>query len=101
MEYDQVCFFTAVIMVMVSIVYSLLRKTNDWIYVSPLGGLQKTLPPGDLGFPLIGNMFSFFRAFKFGNPDSFISSFTTRSPLYLSLPFLFSGIIIGIPLAHV
>lgn len=90
MEYDQVCFFTALIMVMVSIVYSLLRKTNDWIYVSPLGGLQKTLPPGDLGFPLIGNMFSFFRAFKFGNPDSFISSFTTRygqAPMYRTLLF--------------
>ncbi|KAF7844425.1 ent-kaurenoic acid oxidase 1-like [Senna tora] len=31
-----------------------------------------------MGWPIIGNMWSFLSAFKFGDPDSFISSFVSR-----------------------
>ncbi|KAI5639015.1 hypothetical protein M9H77_00335 [Catharanthus roseus] len=48
------------------------------------------IPPGDLCWPFIGNMFSFLRAFKFGNPDSFISSLVHRfgkAPMYRAFLF--------------
>lgn len=55
-----------------------LKRVNWWLYVSKLGDKRYSLPPGDLGWPFIGNMWSFLLAFKFGDPDSFVSSFVTR-----------------------
>ncbi|KAA8515775.1 hypothetical protein F0562_018614 [Nyssa sinensis] len=56
----------------------LLSSLNSWLYETKLGDKRFSLPPGDLGWPFIGNMWSFLRAFKSSNPDSFISSFVTR-----------------------
>ncbi|CAK7356179.1 unnamed protein product [Dovyalis caffra] len=72
--------FTALISVFVA-TWWLLKRANEWFYVSRLGEKQQALPPGDMGWPLIGNMWSFLIAFKHGNPDSFISSFVTRQIL--------------------
>ncbi|RVX02279.1 Ent-kaurenoic acid oxidase 1 [Vitis vinifera] len=55
-----------------------LRRANSWVYEVKLGEKRYSLPPGDLGWPFIGNMWSFLRAFKSTDPDSFISSFITR-----------------------
>ncbi|KAJ3672619.1 hypothetical protein LUZ60_007340 [Juncus effusus] len=41
-------------------------------------GRKVRLPPGELGWPVIGNMWAFLRAFKSGDPDSFIGSFVRR-----------------------
>ncbi|KAL3516721.1 hypothetical protein ACH5RR_023623 [Cinchona calisaya] len=56
----------------------LLRSVNWWLFEAKLGDKRFSLPPGDLGWPVIGNMWSFLRAFKSSNPDSFISTFVTR-----------------------
>ncbi|KAJ0682549.1 putative ent-kaurenoic acid monooxygenase [Helianthus annuus] len=57
-----------------------LKNMNAWIYERKLGKKKReSLPPGDLGWPFIGNMWSFLRAFKSGDPDSFISAFLHRS----------------------
>lgn len=57
----------------------LLRRVNEWYYVSRLQGkLQHPLPPGHLGWPLLGNMPTFLRAFK-SNPDSYIYDLVSRS----------------------
>ncbi|CAK9173370.1 unnamed protein product [Ilex paraguariensis] len=78
MEYDLGwVVFTALLGGIVGI-YGFLKKANEWFYVSSLGEKQKTLPPGDMGWPFIGNILSFLRAFKNGDPDSFIASFATR-----------------------
>ncbi|XP_021294327.1 ent-kaurenoic acid oxidase 1-like [Herrania umbratica] len=55
-----------------------LERVNWWLYESQLGDKQYSLPPGDLGWPFIGNMWSFLRAFKSDDPDSFIRSFVSR-----------------------
>ncbi|KAI4317497.1 hypothetical protein L6164_025361 [Bauhinia variegata] len=57
---------------------AILKYANWWLYESQLGIKQYSLPPGDLGWPFIGNMWSFLRAFKSSDPDSFISSFVSR-----------------------
>ncbi|KAJ4710289.1 Cytochrome P450 family ent-kaurenoic acid oxidase [Melia azedarach] len=55
-----------------------LKRANSWIYETKLGQKKHSLPPGDLGWPLIGNMWSFLGAFKSPHPDSFMNSFVTR-----------------------
>ncbi|XVF52397.1 hypothetical protein PTKIN_Ptkin05aG0015000 [Pterospermum kingtungense] len=40
--------------------------------------MNSPLPPGDMGWPLIGNMLSFVRAFKSQNPESFINNLKKR-----------------------
>ncbi|XP_027334111.1 ent-kaurenoic acid oxidase 2-like isoform X2 [Abrus precatorius] len=57
---------------------SILKNVNWWLYESKLGVKQYSLPPGDMGWPFIGNMWSFLRAFKSKDPDSFVSSFVSR-----------------------
>lgn len=60
-------------------------SVNCWYYERKLGKKRANLPPGDLGWPFIGNMWSFLRAFKSSNPDSFISTFITRWSLHHTL----------------
>ena len=56
----------------------LLKSVNWWRFEAKLGDRRFSLPPGDLGWPFIGSMWAFLRAFKSSNPDSFISSFVNR-----------------------
>nr|GME16517.1 ent-kaurenoic acid oxidase 2-like [Ipomoea batatas] len=65
-----------------------LGKVNYWYYeVMKLGDKKRlSLPPGDLGWPFIGNMWSFLRAFKSNNPDSFIASFASSPSIIVTTP---------------
>ncbi|KAL0374178.1 UNVERIFIED_CONTAM: Ent-kaurenoic acid oxidase 1 [Sesamum radiatum] len=60
------------------IVKWVVRSLNCWYYERELGERRYDLPPGDLGWPFIGNMWCFLRAFKSRKPESFISSFLDR-----------------------
>ncbi|KAF9625947.1 hypothetical protein IFM89_027815 [Coptis chinensis] len=60
------------------VVLGLLKRANEWYYERKLGETRLSLPPGDLGWPLIGNMWSFLRAFKSNDPESFINGFVKR-----------------------
>ncbi|CAK9143386.1 unnamed protein product [Ilex paraguariensis] len=78
----------------------MLCSVNQWFYEIKLGDKRLSLPPGDLGWPLIGNMWSFLRAFKSSNPDSFISTFVTRfghTGMYKTFMFGSPSIIITVP----
>ncbi|KAL3624555.1 Ent-kaurenoic acid oxidase 1 [Castilleja foliolosa] len=55
-----------------------IKSVNCWYLERNLGEIKYELPPGDFGWPFIGNMWSFLRAFKYSNPESFISSFSNR-----------------------
>ncbi|KAK2372430.1 ent-kaurenoic acid oxidase [Trifolium repens] len=56
-------------------VFGFIRRLNEWYYVSRLGKLP--LPPGDMGWPFLGNMPTFLKAFK-SDPDSFINNLISR-----------------------
>eukprot|EP01018_Ginkgo_biloba_P032945 Gb_06342 [translate_table: standard] len=68
----------AVIVCGICAVYHILRRFNSWWYEPTLKNGMPPLPPGDMGWPVIGNMLTFLRAFKSSNPDAFISSFVSR-----------------------
>ncbi|KAK1286040.1 Ent-kaurenoic acid oxidase 2 [Acorus calamus] len=69
----------AIVVGVLGALYWVLKRVNEWVYESKLGEERRSrLPPGDMGWPLIGNMWSFLRAFKSGRPDSFISSYVKR-----------------------
>ncbi|KEH37116.1 putative cytochrome P450 [Medicago truncatula] len=79
---------------------SILKNVNWWLYESKLGVKQYSLPPGDMGWPFIGNMWSFLRAFKSKDPDSFISSFVSRygsTGIYKALMFGNPSVIVTTP----
>ncbi|XP_059656751.1 ent-kaurenoic acid oxidase 2-like [Cornus florida] len=78
MEYDLGWLVLTALIGGIVALLGLLKRVNEWIYVSSLGAKQYSLPPGDMGWPFIGNMWSLFRAFKNGEPDSFISAVVTR-----------------------
>lgn len=82
------------------ILRSILKNVNWWLYESKLGVKQYSLPPGDMGWPFIGNMWSFLRAFKSKDPDSFISSFVSRygtTGIYKALMFGNPSVIVTTP----
>lgn len=56
----------------------LMKRANWWLYESKLGDKQYALPPGDMGWPLIGTMWTFLRDMKSSNPDSFINNLVQR-----------------------
>lgn len=56
------------------------KRVHQWVQewgVDISGGVR--LPPGEMGLPVIGNMWAFLRAYKWGQPDSFMGSFIQRS----------------------
>ncbi|XP_047151617.1 beta-amyrin 11-oxidase-like [Vigna umbellata] len=59
-------------------VFGFLWRVNEWYYVSRVGrNMQHPLPPGHLGWPFLGNMLTFFKAFK-SDPDFFIYDLVFR-----------------------
>ncbi|XP_057440212.1 ent-kaurenoic acid oxidase 1-like [Lotus japonicus] len=78
----------------------ILKNVNWWLYESKLGKKQYSLPPGDMGWPFIGNMWSFLRAFKSRDPDSFMSSIVSRygrSGIYKAFMFGNPSVIVTTP----
>ncbi|KAL2341596.1 hypothetical protein Fmac_009536 [Flemingia macrophylla] len=77
-----------------------LRNVNWLLYEYRLGGKQYFLPPGDMGWPLIGNMWSFLSAFKSNNPETFIESFYNKygkAGIYKALMFGNPSVIVTTP----
>ncbi|XP_038907052.1 ent-kaurenoic acid oxidase 2-like [Benincasa hispida] len=71
--------FMAVLVAVLVVAVWVLKNANHWVHeTARLGSKRFALPPGDLGWPFIGNMWSFLRAFKSPYPDSFIDSFLSR-----------------------
>jgi ent-kaurenoic acid hydroxylase len=62
------------------------RNLNGWYYHLKLRNKEYPLPPGDMGWPLIGNLLTFYKDLYFGKPNSLINNFIRK---YLSFSHLF------------
>ncbi|OWM64315.1 ent-kaurenoic acid oxidase 2 isoform X1 [Punica granatum] len=77
-----------------------MSRVNCFVYERKLGEKRLWLPPGDLGWPFIGNMWTFLRAFKSGDPDSFMSTFISRfgqTGIYKAFMFGSPSVIVTMP----
>nr|XP_043624403.1 ent-kaurenoic acid oxidase 1-like [Erigeron canadensis] len=76
-------------------------NVNIWIYERNLGKKKREcLPPGDFGWPFVGNMWSFLRAFKSNDPNTFVSNIVERygpGGVYKSFMFGNPSIIVTVP----
>ncbi|KAH7668673.1 Ent-kaurenoic acid oxidase protein [Dioscorea alata] len=69
----------AVITGAVMIAKEAMKRAHKWWQEKKLDKkIRQKLPPGDMGWPVIGNMWTFLRSFKSSDPDSFIGSFVNR-----------------------
>ncbi|CAI8605412.1 unnamed protein product [Vicia faba] len=53
-------------------------RLNELYYYMKLRKKQYPLPPGDLGWPFVGNMLAFIKHFKSGHPDLFINNLVSK-----------------------
>jgi ent-kaurenoic acid monooxygenase len=59
---------------------TVVRWLHGWYREASLGAVRRArLPPGEMGWPVVGAMWSFLWAFKSGKPDAFIDSYIRRS----------------------
>ncbi|KAI4327252.1 hypothetical protein L6164_019736 [Bauhinia variegata] len=78
MELDWLCYISATLLGAYLFVFKCLRNVNGWYYHVKLGKKKHPLPPGDMGWPLVGNFFAFAKSFRSGDPDSFINKLVSR-----------------------
>lgn len=84
MQWVYIC--TAALFACYVFVNKFLRRFNGWYYHLKLRNKEYPLPPGDMGWPLIGNLLSFNKNFSSGQPDSFTTNLILK---YLSFSHLF------------
>ncbi|XVE65259.1 hypothetical protein DITRI_Ditri07aG0166800 [Diplodiscus trichospermus] len=100
MDLDSLALILAVLLGTYGFLFGFLKKVNEWLYISCLGEKKHALPPGDLGWPILGNMWSFLKAFRSKDPDTFISSLVTRygrTGIYKTYLFGCPSVIVSIP----
>ncbi|XP_038678556.1 beta-amyrin 11-oxidase-like [Tripterygium wilfordii] len=76
MEYSSMLGLASTLIAIAFGAYVSLKRVNEWYYRS--GKTKFPLPPGDMGWPLFGNMKSFMQAFKSDDPDSFLFDLVER-----------------------
>ncbi|XP_023007796.1 beta-amyrin 11-oxidase-like isoform X1 [Cucurbita maxima] len=59
-------------------VLGILKRLNGWYYAAKLGKTWPKLPPGDMGWPLLGSTISYIKNFISGQPSNFIANFYIR-----------------------
>ncbi|XWS49599.1 hypothetical protein CRYUN_Cryun12cG0017000 [Craigia yunnanensis] len=100
MDLDFLALILAVPLGTYVFLFGFLKKVNEWRYVSSLGEKKHSLPPGDMGWPIFGNLWSFLKAFRSKDPDAFIYNLVSRygrTGIYKTYLFGSPSIIVSIP----
>ncbi|XP_041022949.1 beta-amyrin 11-oxidase-like [Juglans microcarpa x Juglans regia] len=78
MELNFLWQIVAVLLGGYAFVFWFLKKVNEWYYVGSLGKTEFPLPPGDMGWPFLGNMLSLFKCLRAGDPNHYIDHLISR-----------------------
>ncbi|MED6147186.1 hypothetical protein PIB30_041769 [Stylosanthes scabra] len=75
------------------------RRVNEWYYDFKLGRKHRLLPPGDMGWPLIGKTWFFIKHLTSGNahPDLFLNDLVSKygkASMYKTHLFMNPGIVV-------
>ncbi|XP_040998199.1 beta-amyrin 11-oxidase-like [Juglans microcarpa x Juglans regia] len=73
-----ICSILAVLLGVYVFVFQFLKGFNEWYYVDRLGKTQYPLPPGDMGLPFLGSLPAFLKAFRSGDPESFVHNLFSK-----------------------
>jgi hypothetical protein len=65
------------------------RNLNDWYYDFKMRNKEYPLPPGNMGWPFIGNLWPFYKYFSSNNPDTFINNIVHKSLSFSPSFFIF------------
>ncbi|XP_059428646.1 beta-amyrin 11-oxidase-like [Corylus avellana] len=79
MELNFVWLIVATFLCGWAFVFWFLKRVNEWYYVGRVGKMAyPALPPGDMGWPFLGNMLSVMKCLRAGDPNSFIYNLVSR-----------------------
>ncbi|KEH28510.1 beta-amyrin 11-oxidase-like protein [Medicago truncatula] len=74
MELQWLWMFAATLLTCYIFVSKVMRNLNGWYYDLKFKNKQYPLPPGDMGWPFIGNLWTFFKYFSSGRGETFINN---------------------------
>lgn len=78
MEYYHLAFFYTALAIGILTLYGILKRANGWYYAIKFCSKKYNIPPGDMGWPFVGNTLFYFKCSMMGDPGSFLSYFVTR-----------------------
>ena len=79
MELDFLWMIVSALLGCYVFIFWFLRRVNEWYYVGMVGKSTYRLPPGDMGWPFLGNMLPLFKSIRSADTNSFIYSLISRS----------------------
>ncbi|KEH29236.1 cytochrome P450 family 88 protein [Medicago truncatula] len=78
MEFQWLWMYAATLFACYIFVNKVMWNLNEWYYDLKFKNQQNPLPPGDMGWPLVGNLWPFFKYFLSGRAEMFIDNIVLK-----------------------
>lgn len=78
MELDIFWLILAILAGTCVVAFGFIKKITEWHYVRKFGEKRHSLPPGDMGWPFIGNNRSYHQALNADDPDRYMNDLVKR-----------------------
>ncbi|KAM3705233.1 hypothetical protein ACJW31_03G065400 [Castanea mollissima] len=78
MELDFLWLIVSALLGCYVFIFRFLKRVNEWYYVGMVRKSTYRLPPGDMGWPFLGNMLPLFKSIRSADANSFIYNLVSR-----------------------